>query len=446
MILLLMTRISKYKDFLEIDEVKRWYDNLKAKSPITAEVYLRTLGLYCEQEKTTPEKIISNFKESNDNGKQFKNRFTDYIRKLESEHKAGSYVVRFKKVLKSWIRSNDLDVTFNVNIANADRNLTTEDERIPNEEEMSRILRKASTRGKVSICFMAFSGLRPETLGSHLGDDGLKFKDIRDIGINDEGISFKQLPATLLVRPNLSKARHRYFTFIPEETVKYLNDYVKERRDHGEKITEDSPVIGFDVLKRGNVPRNKFLRTVLITRDIKDAMTNSGLEMRPYVMRSYFATALDISESKGFISHPWRMFIMGHKGDIEARYSTNKRLPPDMLEEMRDAYSKCLQYLIPEYRKKALTEEDKNQWKEEFKREYLRLFFGDKEIDDLKLLDLQNEELQRKVKEKMGMNLNNGHRQKVVQIKEVESMIEKGWEYVNAIPGNKAIVKLPDRL
>jgi hypothetical protein len=23
---------------------------------------------------------------------------------------------------------------------------------------------------------------------------------------------------------------------------------------------------------------------------------------------------------------------MGHKGDIEARYSTNKRLPPDMME------------------------------------------------------------------------------------------------------------------
>ncbi|MFP3295835.1 MAG: hypothetical protein RXN81_06890 [Caldisphaera sp.] len=32
---------------------------------------------------------------------------------------------------------------------------------------------------------------------------------------------------------------------------------------------------------------------------------------------------------------------MGHKGDIEARYSTNKRLPPDMIEEMRESYKKA---------------------------------------------------------------------------------------------------------
>jgi hypothetical protein len=36
---------------------------------------------------------------------------------------------------------------------------------------------------------------------------------------------------------------------------------------------------------------------------------------------------------------------MGHKGDIEARYSTNKRLPPDMIEEMRESYRKCLKFL-----------------------------------------------------------------------------------------------------
>ena len=37
---------------------------------------------------------------------------------------------------------------------------------------------------------------------------------------------------------------------------------------------------------------------------------------------------------KGKISHPYLQFVAGHKGDIEARYSTNKgRLPPDMIEE-----------------------------------------------------------------------------------------------------------------
>jgi hypothetical protein len=51
--------------------------------------------------------------------------------------------------------------------------------------------------------------------------------------------------------------------------------------------------------------------------------------------------AFDVAESKGLISHPWRVFFIGHKGDIEARYSTNKaRLPPIMTEEMREAFKK----------------------------------------------------------------------------------------------------------
>jgi len=38
---------------------------------------------------------------------------------------------------------------------------------------------------------------------------------------------------------------------------------------------------------------------------------------------------------------------MGYKGDMEVRYSTNReRLPPDMIEEKRDSYSKCEPLLI----------------------------------------------------------------------------------------------------
>ncbi|MEM2997058.1 MAG: hypothetical protein QXK52_06065 [Candidatus Bathyarchaeia archaeon] len=35
-------------------------------------------------------------------------------------------------------------------------------------------------------------------------------------------------------------------------------------------------------------------------------------------------TNVIIAESKGKISHPYLQLLMGHKGDIEARCSTNK--------------------------------------------------------------------------------------------------------------------------
>ncbi len=49
--------------------------------------------------------------------KFFRDRFMDFVRELESEGKAGSYVARFKKALCSWLSFNGLDVKLKVNIA-----------------------------------------------------------------------------------------------------------------------------------------------------------------------------------------------------------------------------------------------------------------------------------------------------------------------------------------
>ncbi|MEM3382307.1 MAG: hypothetical protein QXQ11_09155 [Candidatus Bathyarchaeia archaeon] len=90
----------------------------------------------------------------------------------------------------------------------------------------------------------------------------------------------------------------------------------------------------------------QFLRTTLVTRDIKEAILKAGFDWRPYVLRAYFDTNMIISESKGKIFHPYLQFLMGHKGDIEARYSTNKGvLPPDMIEDMRKCYKECEPFL-----------------------------------------------------------------------------------------------------
>jgi hypothetical protein len=53
-----MPREAKYGDLLADEDLRRWHDNLAAGSLITVEVYLRTLGLYCELEKTSPKKIV----------------------------------------------------------------------------------------------------------------------------------------------------------------------------------------------------------------------------------------------------------------------------------------------------------------------------------------------------------------------------------------------------
>ena len=84
-----MGAIAKYQHLLEDPDVKRWHDNLEAGSPITAEVYLRGLGLYCALEGTTPKKILAEA-----TSKAFRDGFVDFVRRLEAQGTAGLYIER----------------------------------------------------------------------------------------------------------------------------------------------------------------------------------------------------------------------------------------------------------------------------------------------------------------------------------------------------------------
>ncbi|MDA8054904.1 MAG: site-specific integrase [Thermoplasmatales archaeon] len=429
-----MTIESKYDHILKDETVERWYKNLKARSNVTSSVYVRYLGYYCDKMKTNPEKILSDAKD-----KKLKNQFEDFVRSLEEKGRAGSYITKYKKVLKSWLKYNDVDAKLNVNIKGENDSPTVADERIPTKDELSRILRSASQRGRVAISLMAFSGLRPESLGNYDGTDGLKLGDIKELKLSRK-IEFEKVPAQIEVRTDLSKVRHRYFTFLGPEGITYVKEYLEERMKKGEKLNSDSPLIQLDLRAKKT---HSFMRTMLVTRDIREAIVSSNLDMRPYVMRAYFATQLDIAESKGIISHPWRMFIMGHKGDIESRYSTNKRLSPEMVEQIREVYKKCLPFI-----ETIEVQRDESDQKRFVQSQLLQAVgYTQEDIGKINLDEISNEDFQKMLRNKLlGAMENNGRNQKIVPANEVGAFIEKGWEYVSSIPGDKAIIKLPERL
>jgi hypothetical protein len=63
-----------------------------------------------------------------------------------------------------------------------------------------------------------------------------------------------------------------------------------------------------------------------------------------------------IGEMHGVIIRDFRVFWMGHRGDIEHTYTLNKRLPEDVIEKMRSAYRKAFdRYLITLNRGKTWT-------------------------------------------------------------------------------------------
>lgn len=71
-----MTFREKHRDLRENENVMRWYRNLQQGSLITGDVYLRTLGLYCKSNATSPEQILEDARTG-----KLKNAFIDFVRK-----------------------------------------------------------------------------------------------------------------------------------------------------------------------------------------------------------------------------------------------------------------------------------------------------------------------------------------------------------------------------
>ena len=112
------------------------------------------LGYYCELTDGTPQKII---RDAGETPVEFRNNFSDFIRDLEKKGKAGSYLARYKRVLRSWTRFHNIDVKLDMNIAAENESPTLVHERVSSKDELGKNMRKASPRGRVVISMMAFT-------------------------------------------------------------------------------------------------------------------------------------------------------------------------------------------------------------------------------------------------------------------------------------------------
>lgn len=207
---------------------------------------------------------------------------------------------------------------------------------------------------------------------------------------------------------------------------------------HGEQLCSESSVI-----KPRHV-RKQFIRTTNIGDKIRDAIRAGGFSWRPYVLRCYFDSQMLLAESKRLIIRDYRVFWMGHKGDIEHEYTLNKGvLSTDLLEDMREAYRKSQQLLVTE----GFTRTSEDDIKVAFKKELLIISGYTKEqVESLDIAGMDEDEIHRRCREGLlGVVLNNGCKQRVIALNDVEKYVNDGWEYVSRLPHNRAVVRLPSK-
>ncbi len=336
---------TKKERLLANPEIKRWHDNLARGSESTAETRLRRLSWFCDKHEISPmqlaELAMKDLKAATD-------LIQDNITWMEEKNYAPGYIAETVKGVKSWLQHFDVQIKRKIKIANIGATPSLANERVPEHAELAELFNRADLRSGSIMSLIAKAGLRPEVLGNYRGTDGLRIKDLPDLAIVQGLATFLQIPPKLVVRKNLSKARHEYFTFVTDLGAKKLLAYVNSRILGGEPLGPDSPVIAPKTWHKNQRGRNngkQFLPTSRIEAEIRNTM-RPRFSWRPYVLRAFFDTELLIAESRGKVTHDFRVFWMGHKGSIEARYTTNKSiLPKALMDEMRESFKRSEEFL-----------------------------------------------------------------------------------------------------
>lgn len=473
---------------LENKLVKKWNDDTKAGSQLTAGYYLRNLGMFLEflnhidgknldfsdekvkiewleLMKDSPQRLIQLAKNDADT---YADKHIEYVRKLEKEGKSGSGIAVYLQSVVSFLEFNRINGKVKVKIGNKHIRPVKDNEQVPTNEQLATVLRQARTKTGLMISLMAFSGVRPEVIGNFDGTDGLKISDLLDLKIDNGKVEITKMPLRIRVRTSLSKNSREYYTFLSKEGCVYLKEYLEQRKD----LKSDSPLI-----VPAQISDRSFLATDYVSRFIKDAIVKSGFNWRPYILRRYFVTQLALAESKGLITHSWRQFISGHKGDMQSVYE-------DMtahIEELRQAYEGSTKYLGTHNYEVSREEIDREVVKGMLK------YFGNQGEDEInKIMISESDEIAEKVWEsfekvyqeriakvyeaqlridgdpervlteetkqmwdliesdtKRLKNRTNGSRQVAVPSNYVQAYLEAGFEFVATV-GDKAIMKLLD--
>lgn len=442
---------EKYTQLRANPEIIRWYREVKRGSQTTADVYLRRLGAFCNSMDKDPGKLIKM------KDRQLADLISDYVSEMEDKGRAGGYISSTVKAVKSWLSFNGIKIPRRIKINGANDTPTLDDKGIFSPEDLKKVLDSADVRGRMAISMVAFSGIRLQSLGNEHGTDGLMLSDIEGLVIDRYGIRFEEVPAKVTVRKTISKKGHEYFTFIGREGCDYIVLYLNERLRSGEELTGESALL---TRTKFNLRKDKkFITRTKVSELIRSAIRTAGFDNRPYDLRPYFASRLLRAQDDRLITRDYRTFFMGHKGDIEHTYTTERILPKDMVEAMREAYARSFKYLQSRV---PVTEEEKETLEKGLTFLVLRKYFNftDSEINDL--VDLPDEELQKKIQEKIGVSEDkgkikqkaisdreevehrtNGARQKIIPLSHVEVYIDEGFEFVKDLSDDKAIMRLP---
>jgi hypothetical protein len=445
--------ISRLRRVLSDPEVELWHANHAEGSPLTADTYARRLDRFCEEFDTTPWALAK---------MKTKGAYALLIQAVKyyrQNGRAGSTIDGYLKPIRSWFLHNEIVIKRKVRVEGANQSSTLQDERAPEPNELASVWRFCDEREATAISIMAFAGVRPRVLGNYKGTDALQIRDLgrgptlgadpyeneAEIIIDNTAktVTIKRTPLRIVVRLTLSKVGHQYESFLCEEGCRRLAAYLIKRMRNGESLAPTSPLIAGDF--------GAIVTTKTICHMIKKALKHAGFPWRPYILRRYFSTRMDLAASKAEngLRDGWIKFWFGHKGDIESLYRVNKGLNKSQLEAMREAYRRAEADLCTI----NLNPQRGNQTQRELRASALvAVGYTDEEIKNLNLDKLTGDELGELVRKKLKLTPTEQTpakpRQLILKVEEAKPYVnneneQERWRVLHALPTGDVVIESP---
>jgi integrase len=379
---------------------------------------------------TDPEKLFTLSKEA------LRRLVEDYLDQEREKGRSGDYIRTTTKALRSWLAYNEREFPKGLKLPNERSHPRVEREEPITPEQLRQVVLAANPGQRVVVALMAFSGVRPQVLGSYDGKDGLRVGDIAGVKIQGKKVDFEKIPALVKIRSTSSKAGHAYFSFLGTEGCEYLKQHLEERLHAGEAVDKETDLVSPS--KSGK----RFMTTINVGDRARQALRAAGVEARPYALRSYFFSRCLEAANAGKVSDRYVEFWAGHTGDVTARNYTTGRpnLPASMVEDMRGAYGRCESFLT--------TTPTKSGGVEEIQREAAVLLLtglhGRSEEDARKMVEGKSgpelADLLRPPPSRGGVRAGN---ERAVPIDQVPGLLDGGWQFVSSLNGSMAILRPP---
>lgn len=372
----------------------------------TTREYSRALFTFCQWLDKNPDQLITDRKQELKNPETKKNaeqKVTEFYLKLESERDITktTIVTKYFAVLKSFYKYNEVPLKLRTPKYVKRR-------REPHAtEQIKKLMMIGDVREKAIVMFLKDSGMSREDAVKLTYGDIKKGLETEEQAIHIKAVREKQAV--------------EYDTFIGKNAIEHLKAYIDYRKNMGEQITDDSPLLATVSSK----PLTPETLSIVFVRLSKKA----GFKTSPHRFRKYFESHLGLSVPSIVVKY-W----MGHSLGVESSYF----LPP--IEKQKEKYMEAYHEIdifkreISEFerRKQQLLDIGKMMYAND--PEKLKLLeVLTKQAVEIEDLDKIPERLEREKLEPIDC-------QKIIDENELEQWLAKGWKFVSVLPSGKIVV------